>query len=333
MHDFPYWTYYHAGLVDGFKFRLISSRRGNDEFGQLPLYNKTDTDLQQVIVAGTPTEEFGPNARVLIKYQHSPGFGILPFINGYRDAIRGTGSWKFMMPRSAFDLMLASNCFSKSYMKLRDRIVEDPRAFITNYDLALNELYNHPRIRNRVPGLALVACNWRLSKSQEGIRRYLEVIDHLYKFGLRIRCHIHPMGKNWHQGAAHYKYLFDELQSRQANGRVEEIRMHVSRLEMIAWFDECEYIVSDGSGSLYEAVSRGCKGLTLSGLPHQRNRGQLHAAADGGFLAPIDAMNISAHHGYDKDFEWLRNLHGESLVHRSVKQEVQLELEEVFDNW
>jgi hypothetical protein len=44
-------------------------------------------------------------------------------------------------------------------------------------------------------------------------------------------------------------------------------------------------------------------------------------------------MNLKNHHGFEKDFDWLKSLHGASLVDYPVTQDVCAELERVFDNW
>jgi hypothetical protein len=333
LHDYTYWTHYHLPVMDGFRFRLIRSKRANDDFGShIPRFDRDNPDMQNIFIGGTPTEEFSPDTRVLVKYQHSPGFGLIAFLKGYHEGVRGTQR-KYMLPMSAFICMQMTEHLTKPFKKIRDKMANDPLVKVTRYDLALNELYRTPRLHKRIPGSVLVACNWRLSRSKVGIDRYLSVVKYLATKASKVTCQLHPMALAWHQGASNYRYLLDSLEELQKSGTITSFARSVTRPEMIELFDTHEYIASDGSGSLYEAVARGCKAVTISGLPYQRNNGLFHAAIEGGYLAPTDAMNFDQHPGLDKDWEWLKGLHGESLINVPVRQEVQMELEKVFDAW
>jgi hypothetical protein len=318
LHFYSPWTWYYQSLLDGFRFKMLASRKANDDFGPIPVYDKANPDHQQVLVGGTPFENFNDEARVLIRYQHSPGFGLTAFLKGYSECIglfdqyrrrvgmdraNRTGRRKYMLPDTAFDCMVKTEALTKPMKRLRDQLLRDPNVLVTPYDPALNELYRTPRLVTRVPGTALIACNWKMSRSKSDIDRVVQVMKYLVSQGLKVKVQLHLLALNWPGGATNYRYLLDRLEELERTGMLSSFSKVVGRPELIKLFDESEFIVSEGSGSLYEAVARGCKALTISGITYQTKGRLFHAALDGGYLAPIDAMNLKNHHKFEKDFD------------------------------
>jgi hypothetical protein len=105
-------------------------------------------------------------------------------------------------------------------------------------------------------------------------------------------------------------------------------------MKMVELFDRSEFIVTDGSGSSYEAVSRGCKGLTLRGLRYQSGKDIFEAPLECGALPPTNVEDYRSHLGLESDREWLMRWHGPTLREASsVNERVREEILNVYGSW
>lgn len=266
--------------------------------------------------------------QVLVRVQHSPGFGLISFIEDY-DWVKNNG-FKLMVPKKHWDFILKTDTFPDRILKLREEIVNDgvPLAF-THYDPKLNRIFNSPKIMKRVPGTVLISLNFRISNNND-IKRLLMAIECLSKNLKVTTANLHPITKEHLDSSIQSaSLLLDSLQ----NSTIGNITTQGPIQDMVNLYDAHEYIVTDGSGTAYEAVARGCKALTLDGLTYQSNKDKFHHTLELGLLPKTLVWNYQDHPGNQMDMEWLMNLFPTSLVKNDVSPLVAQEMVGIFDNW
>ena len=324
LHDFRYWTEYLHPYLDPARFSLLRSQRADSSY-PAPRLDPKNLAHQDLVLAGHSNEAFAPHTRVLARVQHSPGFGGEAFLHAYR-WIHGSPR-RMMIPGNVLALLRKTSRLAPHQLVLRDQLVANPKLLTTDCDPSLNHLYRSPRTSTREPGTLLVALNWRITGGPAELEHGLFVIKLLAK-SLSVRIIAHPFSPARWVGSRLHEQLLASCRELSL-----PIAVGVSRAELLREFDRAEYILSDGSGSVYEAVARGCKALLLDGLSYQRGAGVLAAARSGGYLPPTRAAEIDSHPGAAADLAWLRRLHPHSIVDASVGELAAAEIERVFADW
>jgi len=324
LHDFRYWTEYLHPHLDAARFPLLRTRRADAGYSG-PLLDPANPAHRDLLLAGHSEEKFGPHTRVLLRLQHSPGFGSGSHLHGY-GWVAGSPR-RMMIPRNALEMLRATKNLNASQLQLRDRMLADPKLAITDYDPNLNHFYRAPRAAERVSGTVLVALNWRVTVQPADLELALRTISALATTHA-LRLAAHPFSRAKWIGSK----LHDQLEQACRALQIPLVT-DLSRTALLSELDAAEFILTDGSGSVYEAVARGCKALLLDGLSYQRGAGVLAAARSGGYLPPTRAAEIDSHPGAAADLAWLRRLHPHSIVDASVGELAAAEIERVFADW
>jgi hypothetical protein len=97
-------------------------------------------------------------------------------------------------------------------------------------------------------------------------------------------------------------------------------KLNVSLDELIDLYDCNEYIVTDGSGTCYEAIVRGCKAVWHADLDYHDETmwGTLPFSRDAGLLPDVQLHDILRHPGNDHDMKLVNRIYGSSLVTGSI---------------
>ncbi|HOW58759.1 MAG TPA: hypothetical protein PLO78_03425 [Candidatus Omnitrophota bacterium] len=267
--------------------------------------------------------------RVLVRLQHSAGFGLEAIIESYLWVKKQ--NFKLMIPKYSWDLILKTESLSENALLARDQILKDgmPLRF-THFEPKLNCIFNSARKTKRKLGAMLVSCNWRIASNRQDTNRFDEVVKGLAK-DFEIKIILHPLTfapplKTTEQPVSEFIKTLQKTQCHYMKGQ--------NTLEdLVHLYDEHEFIVTDGSSTAYEAITRGCKALTIDGLSYQTNKGPLHCAAEMGLLPKTLVWDYNKHPGTQKEMEWLKTLYPASLVKEDVAPLAAQEIVDVFASW
>jgi hypothetical protein len=144
--------------------------------------------------------------------------------------------------------------------------------------------------------------------------------------GLRVHFHFHPYTQKL--GHNHYGAI-----KQLCKDRGWDCTEGLTKSAMIDLFDSSEYAASDGSGSIYEAVARGCRGLSIDGLYYQRPRGFFGPTFEAGFMPRTAVTDLLSHPGAESDLSWLRSFHGASLVEHDLTDLMRSEILGFFSRY
>ncbi len=324
LHDFRYWTEYLHPYLDPIRFPLIRSHRADAGYVG-PLLDPANLSQRDLLLAGHSEEKFAPHTRVLLRLQHSPGFGSGSHLHAYNWVANSPR--RMMIPRNALEMLRTTRALSSSQLQLRDRMLADPKLSITDFDPNLNHFFRAPSAAARASGTILVALNWRVTAQPADLERALQTIRVLAK-SYTLRLAAHPFSKAKWIGSR----LHDQLTQACRELSIPLVT-DLSRSSLMRELDAAEFILTDGSGSIYEGVARGCKALLLDGLSYQRGAGVLSAAMAGGYLPPTRASAIASHPGAASDLDWLRKLHPHSIVDADISARAAEEIEKIFACW
>jgi hypothetical protein len=324
LHDFRYWTEYLQPHLDPARFGLLRTKRADDSYPapRINLANKAQRDL---VVAGHASEIFGAHTRVLARLQHSPGFGCEAFLHSYRWIHNSPR--RMMLPSNVLALLRTTKLLAPNQLGLRDELLADKKLFTTDYDPSLNALYRAPRAAARSAGSLLVALNWRITMGLVDLKRAMDALAKLSR-GLSIRVVAHPFSNARWIGAKLHDQLLESCRALNI-----PVRANISRAELLLEYDRAEFVLTDGSGSVYEAVARGCKALLLDGLTYQRGWQIFSAALEAGLLPSTTVDKVDQHPGAAHDLAWLKRLFPQSIVEEDVAPLVCAELVNAFERW
>lgn len=342
INKWAYWMDYLENVLltdDRFILRSCSQTSSSDD--SIQNFNINDPETLNIVIGGKNfysyehSKEFffTKHHRVLVRIQHSPGFGLISFIDSY-DWVKNNG-FKLMIPKKHWDFILKSDTFPDRVLKIREEIINDgvPLAFI-HFDPKLNRIFNSPKKVERKPGTVFISCNFRIADgiadSNADIKRLLTAIDYLSKNLKITTANLHPITKEHLKSLKQPESL---LLGALQNSNVKNITTQNTIQDMVNLYDEHEFIVTDGSGTVYEAIARGCKALTLDGLSYQTNKDKFHHTAELGLLPKTLVWDYKGHHGAEMDMEWLKSLFPTSLVKEDVTPLVAQEMVDVFNNW
>ncbi|MCY1013561.1 hypothetical protein OV079_50150 [Nannocystis pusilla] len=264
------------------------------------------------------------DSRGVMWLAHSPGFGIYVFLDEFR-VLASRGCQRLALYAPVLELIRRARLHDEESRQSRDLLlasVERGVVVPVTVDRMLNRIYNAPDSASRAAGTAVVAMNWRVGIHRESVERVSRVLDWLRRQGLSVTVLVHPVML---VDLPEFRRDFFEMLRLQGQ-RWVTLRRH----ELVGLFDSAEYVVTDGSGSCYEAIARGCKALLVDGLPYQQGTGALAPALEEGYLPPTRVEELARHPGADADFAWMRQWFARSLVREDVLDTLAGEAEAAF---
>lgn len=321
VHEFDYWTDYLIGLQDDPRFKIVSLCRG----GSNPRFSRgADT-----LILGQTSHSWKLDGRILLRAQHSPGFGLGAFRSFYNYAKKLTNC-EFMLPHAVLEHCIKpEQKLSNQLSKFRDEILADDSVLTTKYDPMLNRTYRTRRKHHeRFPNSFLFSLNWRVARNRKNLDFLSKVVKDLrQKCDATITFVGHPLMTRGFSavGPIMYDAFVDFTKSCNATYYPSMSRFHLHSL-----MDLHEYIVTDGSGSVYEGIARGCKALRVYGFSYHKSDRTLSKYVVENMLPTLDVASFSDHKGIDHDLNWMRGFHGASLVDEDVSTKA---LDEIYERF
>jgi hypothetical protein len=252
-----YWTEYVDFLLDDQEnFAIVRSKDADSERYRgisLPLFNPK---FHRIVLTSGLMDDPTDGNLVIFRSQHSPGFYVMPQIVGYRGFCQYHPSSDFRMYLldSHYRALMTREFNHPELDEIRYEMLMDPRVRQTPVDLSMYQIKEAIRVNDRVEGTGLICLRW-LSQYVP-VKKNIEVLKVLRK-ELKLTMVIHPC-TNFSQWIQQIKDLEGSL--------LEKVYVNIPRSELIGLFDESEYIITDGSGSCYEGMIRGCKPLAIRDL-------------------------------------------------------------------
>jgi len=299
---------------------------------RMPKFEWSDPGTLDVVLTDNTDflrEGFTKQHRLLLRMQHSPGFGLWVPLYLYEKIKSYHG--KLMIPIYVWNLAMKCRCLDEQTEKMRALILKDKMPLLfTHYDPKMNAIFNCPRTINRREGTALVALNWRMREKKCDIKLVIKAIDFLRR-GLKVKVLYHPIIRS--NDFRNRKPLL--LLNEYLDKHNIESQMGISPIkELVNLYDEYDFILTDGSGSVYEAIVRGCKALTLEGLTYQRDRNVLRPTVEMGLLPKTSVWDYQGHPGIEQDLNFVKTYYGShSLTGEDVTPFIRQEIIDAFKNW
>lgn len=332
LHQRKHWTQYLERILEtDTRFMFRRARDAEAGYDDVPDLDVNDSATISLVIGGFGCLEntfLTRWHRVLLRVQHSPGWGTATFIWAYPWAKKH--GFKLMIPKCCWEMILKTNSFHHDILKKRDQILRDntPLAFI-HFDPKLNRILNSAKTVEKKSNSVVIACNWRIAANKDDTKRLVQAIQRLKK-SLKITVNLHPNTLNPPLPTQQSPVIF--LAALKEAG-ITEIVTQDSTDDMVRLYDAHEFILTDGSGTAYEAITRGCKALTLDGLSYQTNKKLFHSTFELGLMPKTLVWNYKNHPGNQIEMEWLKGLYPASLVKEDVTPYVAQEIVDVFKRW
>jgi len=331
--NFDYQAEYVADLVKNktkFVFRKSRFRCDNKD-ESISKFAWSDHQTQNVVLMDETNffrEGFTAHHRLILRMQHSPGFGIWVPLYLYERMKQHRG--KLMIASYVWELAQNDVALDEKTKRIRDLILNDGTPILfTNYDLKINNIFRFSKKYERKPGTLVIALNWRIRRSIEDIKLLEKAISFL-RNDFKIRVLFHPLitdndfrnGENLHR----FKSNLESLD-------IKSSTQITSLEELVKIYDENEFILTDGSGSAYEAIIRGCKALSLTGLSYQEKGGVLYPTLKLNLLPQNPVWDYKNYSDEKADLDLVKTFFSPSLTKESVLPLVSQEIESAFANW
>jgi hypothetical protein len=257
LHLHQYWTEYLDFLLDDEEnFGIVRSVNADSKSykgKKLALFNPKEHDI--LLSPGLFDDPLEDNF-VICRNLHSPGFYVLPHIIAYRCLTKCCSDGNFLMflIESHYMALMCRDFEHSIFDEIRYEMMLDQRVKQTSVDISMYRIKEARRCVDRVPGTGLICFRW-LAQYVD-IQRIVEVLKVLLQ-DLKLSFVIHPCTSS-------QKWI-EEVKKLEGN-LIEKVYVAIPRSELITLFDEHEFVISDGSGSCYESLLRGCKQLAVHDL-------------------------------------------------------------------
>lgn len=332
MHQRKHWTQYLEGILEvNNQFVLRRSWDAEAGYQEAPSFDANDPETMDVVITGRGrflTTFVTRWHRVLMRMQHSPGWGLEVFLEHFLWAERR--GIKVMIPEYVWTVITKSDFLKKNILRIREQIIKKEKTLLfTHFDPKLNRIFNAAQKKERKLGTALVSCNWRIAATQKDTECLTKAIKYLAK-DLKVSVLVHPNTMEPPIKTERRPILF--LKALRSAG-ISDVFTQDNLAELTNLYDEYEFIITDGSGTAYEAIARGCKGLTLDGLSYQANVGIYRSALELGLLPKTLVWDYKNHSGSQVEMKWLKRLYPTSLVKEDVTPLVAQEIIDIFNHW
>lgn len=257
LHRHRYWSEYLDFLLDdGERFAMVRSANADaSDYKGRPLA-PFDPKVHKTLLTAGLFDDRTENNLVIFRSQHSPGFYVLPQIIGYKGfkEYHPTATTHMYLLESHYRALAARSFDHPAIDAIRYEMLSDPNVKTMPADLSLYRIKEAPKRAPRQEGTLLLSLRW--------IAQYVEVkkIEELLKFlsrELAVSLLIHPCCNSlkWRKAMRAFK-----------GGLLRELYENIPRDELIPLYDRHEFIATDGSGTCYEALLRGCKPLAIRDL-------------------------------------------------------------------
>lgn len=258
LHQNRYWTEYLAFLLkDPTHFQLVTSDQAVEPYEPGHNLEQFAPKQHQTILAAGTVHEKTENANIILRFMHSPGFYLYPMLKGYANLVtqHKGGDYRFLLSKQYYEALILKDFSEDVLNQVKDQLISDPKVSKLAVDVNMVRLKEAQATRERRPGTALLALTWLLIDND--YEQFYRIAKFL-KQKVKVSILLHPLMRLHPASIEAIKKLEGEL--------FEKVYYNLPRDELTPLYDEHEFIVSDGSGSCYEALIRGCMPYAVRGL-------------------------------------------------------------------
>lgn len=261
LHHNRYWTEYLSFLLcDDNNFKLVASKEAVEDYDEKhTLKNLTFFDSKKHEIVLSPGRIFDPipKSKIILRFMHSPGFYLYPLIRSYADLTTQNKplDYRLILLEEYYRCLVEQEFENESMDYFKFQLLNDPKIFRSEVNPSLFKIYNAPKVYQREQGTALIAFTWLLIDND--FSEFLNICKYLHA-SLKLTIVLHPLMRLEPTIISEIKKYKGIL--------FEEVYYNVTRDFIINLYDRHEFIVSDGSGSCYEALIRGCSPLAVRGV-------------------------------------------------------------------
>jgi len=293
LHHNRYWTEYLDFLIQNeTNFSLINSKEAVEGYNSRKLELFDPRKHKIILTPGRIHEPTNKNI-IIMRLMHSPGFFTYPMIRAYADLVTNhkNSDYRFLILDDYYRAMVMRDYESDGIDHFKHLIMEDPKVVRLKVNPNMHLIKNHPKSNTKIQGTGLLAFTWLLIDNEFSI--FLNICKTL-KRELKLSIVLHPLMRMDEKVLHRIQGLEGTL--------FEKVYYNLSKGEIIDLYDQHEYIISDGSGSCYEAMVRGCKPLAVRGMRNIPSDEISNESLDEVYLPFPSYENISKNENFDSDF-------------------------------
>lgn len=266
LHRHRYWTEYVDFLLEEEKeFALVASKYADEPIYKgvsIPLFNP---EVHRTILTGGIIDDQTEGNQIICRSQHSPGFYIFPHIITYRGFCQyhPKSDFKMYLLNSHYQALVTRELPHQEVDEIRYAMIADPRVKTTAVDVSLYHVLSAPKKMRHTPNSGVICLCWPVQYVE--FNKVFHYLERLSK-ELRLTMVIHPC-----TDSMDFIRKCQDLEGDLLN----KVYVNLSRKALIDLFDAHQYVISDGSGSMYEAMIRGCQPIAIHNLYGEKERESL----------------------------------------------------------
>jgi len=254
VHRHHYWTEYLDFLLDDDdRFELVASVDAPERIYKRKSLELFDPQKHRTIVIAGVLDDPTCGNQIIYRSLHSPGFYVIPHLIGYEALCKyhSDCDFRMLLIENQYRGVITREIDHPQINEMQYGFMLDPRVRQMKVDLSLYRFIETMKRAERQAGTALICMSWlvmytpltELEKMIRNLRRHV-----------KVSLVIHPC-----VNAPHYIEYVKGLEG----NLLEKVYYNLPRDQMLALYDQHEFIVTDGSGACYEGMMRGCKPLAV----------------------------------------------------------------------
>lgn len=267
LHHNRYWTEYLDFLLEDShpQFELVASDGATENYDAahpLSTMPPFDPKKHHTIISPGRLHDATDHNFVVMRFLHSPGFYSYSIIRAYADLVsrHRTCDYHFLLLEEPYRALTLRQFEDPAVDHFRYQMINDPKVQRIQVDTMMYKIRDAERIQQRKPGTGLLCFTWLLIDND--ILDFVQILKTLHQ-EIKIDLLLHPLmrlNKN-------YMTALSSLEGT----LIGKIHYNLNRSELVNLYDQYEFVISNGSGSCYEAMLRGCKPLSIKNLRNTPN--------------------------------------------------------------
>jgi len=267
LHHNRYWTEYLDFLIEDNnpQFELVASCGATENYdAQHSLSTMPPFDPKKHHTILSPGRLHDPTDRnfIVMRFLHSPGFYAYSMIRAYAELVlrHNTSDYRFLVLEECYRALTLREFNDPAVDHFRYQMMNDPKVQRIKVDTMMYKIRDAQQIEKRTPGTGLLCLTWLLMDND--FFDFVEIVKTLNQ-ELKVDLLLHPLmrlNKN-------YMKALSTLEGK----LIGKIYYNLTRCELVNLYDQYEFVISNGSGSCYEAILRGCKPLSIKELRNTPN--------------------------------------------------------------
>lgn len=294
LHHNRYWTEYLDFLIDeNQKYPLVASRGALEDYDQAHLLSSMppfDPKKHHTIISPGRLHDSTDNNFVIMRFLHSPGFYVRSMIKAYAELVQRhrISDYRFLVLEEYYRALTMRDFDDPAVDHFRYLMINDPKVQQIEVDPMMYKFRDSERIYKRNEGTGLLCLTWLLMDND--LSEFTNIVKTLKK-KITVDLLMHPLMR------LDQNYM-KALQTLEGN-LIGKIYYNLPRSELVNLYDQYEYVISNGSGSSYEAILRGCKPLSVRGLRNISNEVDYDEELEDVYLPFPSYEEIASHSPFD----------------------------------